>query len=118
MLKIANNFSVAYDINFNSTKSELLAFEVDPQKGEKQYIVHNSNSNSNSNVIYVVAFVGHLGHIVGLKSQQRAVEGCVYHFNNAVNMPMSYFSCSSSHTLNVLFSAYVFTMYMGSAYGI
>ena len=86
MLKIANNFSVAYDINFNSTKSELLAFEVDPQKGEKQYIVHNSN------VIYAVDFVRHLGHIVGLKSQQRAVEGCVYDFYSKVGMLMSYFS--------------------------
>ncbi len=105
MLKIADKFSVAYDIKFNPTKSELLVYEVDPQKGEKQYIVHNSN------VIYAVDFVRHLGHIVGLKSQQRAVEGCVYDFNNKVNMLMSYFSCASSHTLNVLFSAYCMALY-------
>ncbi len=75
------------------------------EKSSILYIVHNST------VIYAVGFVRHLGHIVGLKSQQRAVEGYVYDFNNKVNKLMSYFSCASSHTLNVLVSAYCMALH-------
>ncbi len=54
-------------------------------------------------MIYDVDFKRHLGHIVGLKSQQRAVEGYAYDFNNnlKVNMLMSYFICASHHTLSI-----------------
>ncbi len=63
-------------------------------------------------VIYAVEFVRHQGHIVGVKSQQRAVERYVYDFNNKVYMLMSHFSYASSHTLNVLFAACCMSLYV------
>ncbi len=92
---MSNTFSAANDIKFNASKSELLVFEADPLRGEKQHIVHDNS------VISPKDFVRHLGLTLGLIPKHRAVERCVYDFNNKANMFLSYFR----HTLNMLLSA-------------
>ncbi len=67
-LKIVDKFLVANDIKFNASKSELLVFEMDPLRGEKQDVAHNNT------VIYAKDFARHPGHVVHTGSGKMCVQ--------------------------------------------
>ncbi len=103
MLKVAQSFSDACDINFNIVKSELVVY------GKKG--VTECSVTFNGATIVSKGQAKHIGNIIGLDSNTEAIMHGVADFQKKVNVLVCNFKFINSDVLNCLFKTYCMPLY-------
>ena len=103
MLAIVNKFGSEFNVLFNPGKTKLIVFGGSS--------VENYSIVFNNVVIICEASAGHLGNLIGRKTDEQVIQLCINDVISKVNYILSVFGHCSSEVLYNLFKSYGMSLY-------
>ena len=107
MLKIIDNFSKEFDVNFNHTKSKLLILTSNNVSNDRVV----DNITFDNQIIDNIEYSKHLGNTIGKHSKKKSISDGICDFYSRVNMLLAFFNFASPWIKYKLFKTYCMPLY-------